>query len=298
VALRLRNDVESDATYRVHLGHAAPFVEDADALASCKTPADSAVARTPDGHKGVGTSEVAGNVVRFVVPLDDLDVGAPEDVPLIPLWATSRLGGTVDRAPNRETGDRCAHPQARSETLVQPRTNIENLAWISNFRIDGAIGIDASDAISHATSLCSQDAHSAGITDTAGMIAWLSTSEDAAASRITNPNAGPIVNAGGNVVAPDVADLANCTTGPTGDLCLLASIDLDITGNEVAAQTWTGTSTDGTADSPNCDDWTSNSANDQGSGGVTLELDAQWTTGFQGSCDQRRRLICFHIRSG
>jgi hypothetical protein len=298
VALRLCNDVQSGATYRVHLDHAPPFVEDAEALASCNTPADSAVARTPDGHKGVGTSEVAGNLVRFVVPLDDLDVGAPEEVPLIPLWATSRLGGTIDRAPNRETGDRCAHPQARSETLVQPRTNIENRAWISSFKIDGAIGIDASDAISHATSLCTQDAHSAGITDTAGIIAWLSTSEDAAGSRITNPNAGPILTADGTFVADHAADLTDCSKGLTGTDCLLGSIDLDITGNEVEEPTWTGTRPEGTADSPNCDDWTSNSADDQGNGGVTPFLGAQWTTDNAGSCAQRRRLICFQIQPG
>jgi hypothetical protein len=299
VALRLCNDVESDATYRVHLDHAAPFVEDAEALASCNTPADSAVARTPDGHKGVGTSEVAGNVVNFVVPLDDLDVGAPEEVPLIPLWATSRLGGTVDHAPNRETGDRCAHPQARSETLVQPRINIENLAFVSSFRINGAIGVNAGDAISHATSLCTQDAHSAGITDTAGIVAWLSTSADDAKSRITNPNAGPILTANGTSVVVDrAADLTDCNKGPTGDLCLLAPIDLDITGKEVAESTWSGTLPDGTADTPNCADWTSNSNNDQGSGGGTGLLDKEWTTGVQGSCDQGRRLICFLLQSG
>ena len=96
-ALRLCNDVQSDATYRVHLDHAAPFVEEAEALASCKTPADSVVASTPGGHQGVGTSGVQGNLVSFVVPLDDLDVGEPEEVPLILLWATSSVGGTTAR---------------------------------------------------------------------------------------------------------------------------------------------------------------------------------------------------------
>ena len=215
----------------------------------------------------MGASEATGNLVSFVVPLDDLDVGAPEEVPLIPLWATSRLGGTVDHAPNRETGDRCAHPQARTETLVQPRTNIENLAWISSFKIDGAIGITAGDAISHATSLCTQDAHSAGITDTAGIIAWLSTSEDAAGLRIPNTNLQPILTADGTTVAEDVADLTFCTKGPTGDLCLLAPIDLDVNGKEVDEQTWTGTLADGTSDTQNCNDWTSNSGSGTGSGG-------------------------------
>jgi hypothetical protein len=100
-----------------------------------------------------------------------------------------------------------------------------------------------------------------------------------------------------------VDDLTACTKGPGTD-CLRATIDFDINGIELVPgeRTWTGTSTDGTADSPNCNNWTSNSANDQGSGGNTPFIDAGWTTEAQGqgpgSCDQRRRLICFHIQSG
>jgi hypothetical protein len=61
---------------------------------------------------------------------------------------------------------------------------------------------------------------------------------------------------------------------------------------------WTGTLPDGTSDTPNCNDWTSASASDTGSGGLTFELDAEWTTEALGSCAQPRRLICFHIQSG
>ena len=141
VTLRLCSAARRKATYRVHLDHAAPFVgEAAGTPPACATTADSVVARTPGGHRGVGTSEVQGNLVRFVVPLDDLDVGKPEDVPLIPLWATSTLGGTVDRAPNRETGDGCAHPQAPTETLVQARVEINNLAWIGSCDVRRVFG--------------------------------------------------------------------------------------------------------------------------------------------------------------
>jgi hypothetical protein len=171
VSLRLCSDARRNAIYRVHLDHAAPLVgeaaaplvAEAGAPAACATPADSVVARRPGGHRGVGASEVAGNLVRFVVPLGDLDVGEPDEMPLIPLWATSTLRGTVDRAPNPETGDDCAHPQARTETLVQPRIEIDNLFWISSFTTDGAIGPDASSAIANATSACKQDAQNAGL---------------------------------------------------------------------------------------------------------------------------------------
>jgi hypothetical protein len=137
VTLRLCSAAEPNATYRVHLDHAAPFVEDAGASDTCARPEDSVVARTPGGLGGVGTSEVQGDLVRFTVPLDDLDVGAPDDAPLIPLWATSRLGGTIDHAPNRETGDHCAHPQARAETLVQVRPALGGIAFISTYSFTG-----------------------------------------------------------------------------------------------------------------------------------------------------------------
>jgi hypothetical protein len=297
VALRLCNDVQSDATYRVHLDHAAPFVEEAEKPASCKTPADSVVARTPDGHQGVGASEVTGNLVSFVVPLDDLDVGEPEEVPLIPLWATSRLGGTVDRAPNRETGDRCAHPQARTETLVHPRVEINNLVWIGSWTLDGFLGPDAGSAISFATTTCRQDAQSAGISNTDGIIVWLSTGADDPRSHIPNPEAvGPIRTADGTTVAVTMADLLNCDLSRVP--CQLAPMHVDIHGHLVDQDTltWTGTRPDGRlASGANCNDWTSSSGDISGEGGDADELGTGWTTGSPGTCDEVRQLICFQL---
>ena len=105
VTVRLCSAARPKATYRVYLDHAAPFVGKAAAAATCVTTADSVVAHTPGGHRGVGTSRVQGDLVRFVVPLAKLHVGKPKNVPLIPLWVTSTLGKVEDRAPNRETGD-------------------------------------------------------------------------------------------------------------------------------------------------------------------------------------------------
>ena len=107
---------QSDATYRLHLDYAAPFVGRA---ASCADPAaDAVVARRPEGHHRVGRSEVRANLVRFLVPLDDLRVGGPAEVPVIRLWADSRSGGVLDHASQRETGDGCAQPRASTETLA------------------------------------------------------------------------------------------------------------------------------------------------------------------------------------
>jgi hypothetical protein len=298
VTLRLCSEARRKATYRVHLDHAAPFVgeaaaplvAEATAPATCDTLADSVVARTPGGHQGVGASEVEGNQVRFVVPLDDLDVGEPEDVPLVPLWATSTLGGTVDRAPTAEAGDDCAHPQARTETLVQPRIEIANLVWISSFTTDGAIGVDAEDAIGNAIVVCQQEAQNAGFPfDPEDIVPWLSTSvDDEPALLIGDLNAvGPIQTADGTTVANTMADLAG----------LQVPIDRDVHGIQVrhGDQTWTGTLPDGTADTghPNCSGWGSNSASDEGSGGFVGGLGLLWTFGSFELCDETGHLICF-----
>jgi hypothetical protein len=163
VTLRLCSAARPRATCRVHVDHAAPFVGKAGTPATCATTADSVVARTPGGHRGVGTSRILGNLVRFVVPLTKLNVGKPKDAALIPFWATSRLGGTVDRAPNRETGDGCVHPQATTETLlVQTRVAITGLAFVSSYSLSGAIGF----------------------TDADGIFAWLSNGASSPASSI------------------------------------------------------------------------------------------------------------------
>jgi OmpA family len=264
-----------------NLEAAAPLVAEAGASAACATPADSVVARRPGGHRGVGASEVEGNLVRFVVPLGDLDVGEPDEMPLIPLWATSTLRGTVDRAPNPETGDDCAHPQARTETLVQPRIEIDNLFWISSFTTDGAIGPNASSAIANATSACQQDAQNAGLTNTDGIFPWLSNSAFEPRSVISNPDSvGPIQTADGSTVADALIDIYNCYLAP--DNCLLAPIDKDINGTQVTVEfTWTGTFADGSdfpsEPFPNCNDWTSNSNDDIGVNGEVGALSLDFT---------------------
>jgi hypothetical protein len=302
VTLRLCSAARRNATYRVHLDHAAPFVEEAGGSETCATPEDSVAALGPGAHKGVGASEVQGNLVRFVVPLDDLDAGAPEDVPLIPLWATSTLRGTVDRAPTPETGDDCAHPQARTETLVQPLALTGNVAFISSALTNGFIGATPAAALAAATILCQQDAPNAGITDTDGIIAWLSNSAGAPIGSIPDPEAiGPIQTADGTTVAETMADLLSCDPSGNNE-CLLASIDEDINGNEVPFTssymlTWTNTLPSGAIDvgPPNsaCNDWTSNSEDELGFGGFMGDLTAAWTTGPQDTCDQTHPVICF-----
>jgi hypothetical protein len=298
VTLRLCGPARREATYRVHLDHAAPLVGRAATPATfCATTADSAVARTPGGHRGVGTSEVQGDLVRFVVPLARLHVGKPKDVPLIPLWATSTLGKVEDRAPNRETGDGCAHPQATTETLVQARVAITGLAFILSYSFNGAISFTPSQAVTLADVLCQQDAHSAGFTDTDGIHAWLSNGASQPASYI-DPLFGPIQTADGATVAASIADFANCS--PSGNSCLQAPINKDIHGNPVTDDNiiWTATLPSGNQEgdsSTNCQDWTSNSASDIGVGGNTGQTSFGFTTGLEDSCDKTHHVMCLQF---
>ena len=260
------------------------------------------VARTPGGHQGVGTSEVQGDLVRFVVPLARLHVGTPKDVPLIPLWVTSTLGKVEDRAPNRETGDGCEHPRATTETLVQARVAITGVAFILSYSFTGAIGSTPGQAIALADVLCQEDAKSAGFTDTDNIHAWLSNAASTPASYV-NPFFGPIQTADGTQVAQSTSAFSGCS--PSGNTCLQAPIDKDIHGNPVLQKAgddphvWTGTypaGNNGGGELPNCQDWTSDSASDIGTGGNMIETNAGFTTGFQDSCDQSHHVMCVQFQ--
>ena len=214
VTLRLCGPARPKATYRVYLDHTAPFVGRTKVSGNCATTADSVVARSPGGHQGVGTSEVQGDLVRFVVPLARLHVGKPKDVPLIPLWATSTLGKVEDRAPNRETGDGCEHPRATTETLVQARVAVTGIAFILSHSFTGAIGSTPGQAIALADVLCQGDAKSAGFTDTDDIHAWLSNAASTPASYV-NPFFGPIQTADGTQVAQSTAAFSDAARAET-----------------------------------------------------------------------------------
>ena len=300
VTLRLCAAASPKAIYRLYLDHAAPFVgRTAAAATPCTSTADSVVAHASGGHRGVGASEVRGDLVRFIVPLKALHVGKPKDVPLIPLWATSNLGPVEDRAPNRETGDGCAHPQTAPEALTQARVAITGgIAFILSRSFNGAIAFTPSQAIGFADVLCQQDAQGAGFTSTSNIHAWLSNVSGTPASYV-NSFFGPIQTADGTQVAQSTAAFSGCS--PSGNTCLQAPIDKDVHGNPVLQQVgddphlWTGTypaGNNGGGQLPNCQDWTSSSASDFGTGGNMIETNAGFTTGIQDTCNNSHHLMC------
>ncbi len=297
VTLRLCSAARPKATYRVYLDHAAPFVGKAAASASCVTTADSVVAHTPGGHRGVGTSRIKGDTVRFVIPLAKLHVGKPKNVPLIPIWATSTLGDTIDRAPNSEAGDGCEHPRATTETLVQARVGVTGLAFVSSYSFTGAIGPSSIVAINVADATCQQQAANAGITNTSGIHAWLSNAHSQP-SNYGDPFFGPIQTADGTVVAANISTLSSCDQ--SGDSCLQSPINKDVQGNLVTDDNfaWTGTFPDGTTgggEAQDCNAWTSDSASDNGDGGNTGQTSYGWTLGSQDSCSASHHVYCIQF---
>ena len=296
VTLRLCAEARPRTTYRIHLDHSAPFVGSGRAQAGCVAMADTVIARTPAGHRGVGSSTVEGNAVRFVVPLAKLHLRKSRQQPLIALWATSSLGNTEDRAPNRETGDGCAEPQATTETLVQARVAITGgLAFVSSYSFTGAIGPSATVAINVADLTCQQQAANAGYADTGGIHAWLTNLTSNPATHIFDPGFGPIQTPDGTVVANSISDFQNCDPG-AGNQCLLAPIDKDIQGNLITDNfVWTATLPNGTnpgASLDDCDGWTSDSAGADGDGGVPTETNAGFTTGVEDSCSASHAVLC------
>jgi hypothetical protein len=285
VTLRLCAAAKPGAVYRLHLDFAAPFVEQAR---GCADPTDAVIARGPKGHQGKGRSEVRGNLVRFFVPLDDLGVASAAKVPVVLLWAESRSGGVVDRVPNRESGDGCDQPQARTETLAQTRAVNGDLVWITRGPPSNG---QFPDGVDDANASCAVEAQSIGLSGS--VVAWFSA-QGRYPAQLLQASMGPLYTADGTKIAQDVADLANCTKGG-GNACLLAPIDKDLNGQPIqpGTLTWTGTQPNGTAaGAPNCDDWLSGSPGASGNGGTVNGVDPGWTTGSTGACNQLRYLIC------
>jgi len=126
--------------------------------------------------------------------------------------------------------------------------------------------------------------------------ALLSFDGISAKDRITD---GPYVKFNGTPVARNKAELFG-TQSPTfhagiqPSANLLSAIDLDENNQPVEAQpVFTGTGSDGTTIDPRCNNWTSNSPDVFGMGGLTGATDSKWTSFVPFECDQPAHVYCF-----
>ena len=202
-----------------------------------------------------------------------------------------------DRAPNRETGDGCEQPRAITETLVQARVAITGIAFILSYSFTGAIGSPPGRRSPWPTCSASRMRKAQGCQHRRHLFLATNVASHPA-SHIFNPFFGPIQTADGTTVAESISDFANCSQ--SGNSCLLAPIDKDIHGNPVTDDNfiWTGTVPDGTNGDglPDCQDWTSNSASDIGTGGNTGQTSFGFTTGLEDSCDKTHHVMCLQFQ--
>ncbi len=143
---------------------------------------------------------------------------------------------------------------------------------------DGYSGLAGADHV------CRNLAATAGLPHPSQFFAWLSTSTTDAAARTSFD--GPWIRLDGIKVADSKADLT--------DGVLDAPIAVDETGVYVAtSQSWTGTTTSGTADPYHCSSWTSSSSAVLGEAGTPAGAHWSWTTDAVDGCDDLNRLYCF-----
>jgi len=120
-------------------------------------------------------------------------------------------------------------------------------------------------------------------------LAWLSTSSESAADRIFSQAANdgvPIKNVAGDVIAANKRQLLD---GNIGNLFL----DYDGTSPDTQEESyvWTGTKTDGTLGTSNCEDWTS-AKEIFGVAGVAIWHTNTWTDFNQLYCYESFGLYC------
>ncbi len=117
-------------------------------------------------------------------------------------------------------------------------------------------------------------------------VAWLSDSSTNAVDQLT-PGSGPFNLVGsGSTIANDIATLT--------DSSIDVAFDKAEDGSTVTGQfTWTGTSSDGTAYTVTCDDWTNTATNGMtGHTGLTTQA---WTFFNNANCATTRHLYCFEV---
>jgi hypothetical protein len=119
--------------------------------------------------------------------------------------------------------------------------------------------------------------------------AWLSTTAESAASRITG--SGPWYTVDGSLAFADADQLKDAP-----DVALLPGDVGDVLGPVAASRPWTGTDASGGATGQDCDGWTNATADLDATVGTAAANDIDWGGGNTTTrCDQKAPLICFEV---
>jgi len=174
-------------------------------------------------------------------------------------------------------GDAVSSPGAAGKLVFV--TSVRGNGNLGSWPLAGRqTGIAAGDAV------CQFLAQNEGFANHGSFKAWLSDSSTHARERITSD--GPWVRLDGFEVARSKSDLLN--------QWLQTSIAVDETGRYTRSAAWTGTLTDGTADSNTCSDWASSLSSGRGQAGdAAYAYDRNWTQFSSYPCNWEVSLYCF-----
>lgn len=158
----------------------------------------------------------------------------------------------------------------------------EKVVFVTKGRTNGNVG-----GVAAADAMCEDAALSANLLGT--FLAWFSdvfsASPTSPSLRFTQSTV-PYVRTDGVRVANDWADLT--------DASIQNPIDRDEGGNKVGmVKVWTGTQQFGTANHPNCSDWTDSSALNNGAHGLSSKTDGNWSNNTIDACNNAYPLYCF-----
>jgi len=175
---------------------------------------------------------------------------------------------------------------AKEETLTE--LFAANLVFVTKGTYTGNLG-----GLGGADAICRTSATDAGLGG--NFRAWLSvffSGPDDTETPTTRFNVlplGPYFMLNGDIVADNFADLLD------GSINSFITISEDGVFVPFPGSVWTGTRTFGSADSDDCDNWTTDSGAVLGRSGTVDEIDSRWTfnTAAIIDCSTPLRLYCF-----
>ncbi|MBI2595880.1 S8 family serine peptidase [Candidatus Daviesbacteria bacterium] len=218
--------------------------------------------------------------------MDGVNLG-PEDTtaPYSASWNT-KLAANAVHTLTAVARDSSGNTTTSSSVTVTV-DNSYNRAFITKSTFNGSLG-----GLSGGDSKCQQAVNS--LTFGGTFKAWLSDSVTSVSSRLNQSSLSykllnPTAVGGGTIIANNWTDLVDGT--------LLAPINIDETGNTVAAGrvVWTNTNPSGGIDSTsnNCSNFSSSNFSYKSGIGKNDQIKSGWTTGANQSCDQQASLYCF-----
>jgi len=226
-----------------------------------------------------------------------LEVRCPQGTEMISHKCESQGGKIKDLGPRqriqntrpvgvvcRFEGDNIFPQSTKRVGQIQCRPVQDLTVFATSQRVQGNIGIEGAD------NLCQELADASPILNGTTYVAWLSTRQVDAASRIPT-QAVRFVNPLGTVVAASSKDLLD------GSIRVANRINERGETIPLPFTVWTGTTPRGRVAVHNCNDWTTNITRPEGLGaaGGGGRRNSRWTLFVRQGCSAESSLVCFQF---